>query len=127
MCENLKKIKDPVSGFTHLSWAFLSIAGLVLLIIESAYSDEPGWNIVSTTIFGTSLMLLYFCSANYHLFNVSTKATTVLRKLDHIMIYFLIAGSYTPILLGPLRGRLGLVIIWCSMGISTFWIVSYNV
>ena len=85
----MKKIKDPVSGFTHLAWAFLSIAGLVLLIIKSAYSDEPGFNVTSCSIFGTSLILLYTCSANYHLFNVGKKATTLLRKLDHIMIYIL--------------------------------------
>ena len=109
----MKKIKDPVSGFTHLAWAFLSIAGLVLLIIAAAYSDEPGWNITSCSIFGASLILLYTCSANYHLFNVGEKATTILRKLDHIMIYFLIAGTYTPICLGPLRGGWG----WSILGV----------
>ena len=125
----MKKIKDPVSGFTHLAWAFLSIAGLVLLIIAAAYSDEPGWNITSCSIFGASLILLYTCSANYHLFNVGEKATTILRKLDHIMIYFLIAGTYTPICLGPLRGGWGWSIfgvVWglaiLGLFLTIFWI-----
>lgn len=112
----MKKIKDPVSGFTHLTWGFLSIAGLVFLIIASAYSDEPGFNVVSCTIFGVSLILLYFCSANYHLFKASDKVTTLLRKLDHIMIYFLIAGTYTPVCLGPLRGPWG----WSIFGVVWF-------
>lgn len=109
----MSKVKDPISGFTHLAWAILSIVGLVFLVVASAYSDEPGWNITSCAIFGASLILLYVCSANYHLFNVGEKASTILRKLDHIMIYFLIAGTYTPICLGPLRGGWG----WSIFGI----------
>ena len=110
----MSKIKDPVSGFTHLAWAVLSIAGLVLLIVWAAmYSDEVAWDVVSFSIFGTSLILLYTFSAIYHLCNVGERATSVLRKLDHIMIYILIAGTYTPICLGPLRGGWG----WTVFGI----------
>lgn len=110
----MKKIKDPVSGFTHLIGAALSIAGLVFLIINVAsHSNEKAWDIVSFTIFGTGLILLYTFSSLYHLLNVGEKATKILRKFDHIMIYILIAATYTPICLGPLRGPWG----WSVFGI----------
>lgn len=110
----MKKIKDPVSGFTHLLGAVLSIAGLVLMIINCAiYSNEKAWDIVSCTIFGTGLILLYTFSSLYHLLNLKEKGTRVFRKFDHIMIYILIAATYTPICLGPLRGGWG----WSIFGI----------
>lgn len=125
----MSKIKDPVSGFTHLAGAVASIVGLVFLIIWAAKFGEGAWDVVSFTIFGVSLLLLYTCSANYHLFKVGDTATNVLRKLDHIMIYILIAGTYTPICLGPLRGPWGWSIfgvIWglAILGIflTIFWI-----
>lgn len=110
----MKKLKDPVSGLTHLVGAILSIAALVLLIVwVNLYSDEKSWDIVSFSIFGVSMLLLYTFSTLYHLCNVSERASTVLRKLDHIMIFILIAGTYTPICLGPLRGAWG----WSIFGI----------
>lgn len=110
----MKKIKDPISGFSHLFGAICSIIGLVFLIIMAAtQSSEKGWDIVSFTIFGTSLILLYTFSSLYHLLNVGQKASTILRKFDHIMIYILIASTYTPICLGPLRGGWG----WSIFGV----------
>lgn len=114
----MKKVKDPVSGFSHLLGAIASIVGLVFLIIWAAKYGEGAWDVVSFTIFGVSMLLLYVCSANYHLFNVGEKATRVLRKLDHIMIYILIAGTYTPICLGPLRGGWGWSIFGVVWGIA---------
>lgn len=114
----MKKVKDPVSGFSHLLGAIASIVGLVFLIIWAAKYGEGAWDVVSFTIFGVSMLLLYICSANYHLFNVGEKATRVLRKLDHIMIYILIAGTYTPICLGPLRGGWGWSIFGVVWGIA---------
>ena len=114
----MKKVKDPVSGFSHLLGAIASIVGLVFLIIWAAKYGEGAWDVVSFTIFGVSMFLLYVCSANYHLFNVGEKATRVLRKLDHIMIYILIAGTYTPICLGPLRGGWGWSIFGVVWGIA---------
>ena len=99
----MAKVKDPVSGGTHALGGVASIVGLVFLIIWAAKYGEGAVDIVSFTIFGTALILLYTFSALYHLLNVKEKATRVMRKFDHIMIYVLIAASYTPILLGPLR------------------------
>lgn len=113
------KLKDPVSGLTHLVGAVFSIAALVLLVIWAAlYSNEKPWDIVSFAIFGSSLILLYTFSTLYHLCNVSERASTVLRKFDHIMIFILIAGTYTPICLGPIRGGWGWTIFGIVWGIA---------
>ncbi len=115
----MKKIKDPVSGFTHLVGAGLSIAGLVILIVSAAKkSNEVAWDIVSCSIFGAGLILLYTFSSLYHLLNLKEKGTRVFRKFDHIMIYILIAASYTPICLGPLRGPWGWTIFGIVWGLA---------
>ena len=109
----MSKIKDPVSGISHLIGAVLSVAGLVLLIVYSALYGEGAWDVVSFTIFGVSLVLLYTFSTLYHMLNLGEKGTKVFKKFDHMMIYVLIAGSYTPICLGPLRGPWG----WSIFGV----------
>lgn len=110
----MKKIKDPFSGFTHLAGAIASIVGLVFLILQATkYSNQMALDVVSFSIFGAGLILLYTFSSLYHLLTLGEKATTILRKLDHIMIYTLIASSYTPICLGPLLGPWG----WSIFGI----------
>ena len=116
----MSKLKDPVSGLTHLTGAILSIAGLVFLIIKAVFNGEGAIDVVSFTIFGTSLILLYSASSIYHLLTVSKKTETILRKLDHIMIYILIAGTYTPILLGPLRGGWGWSLFGVVWGLAIF-------
>lgn len=109
----MKKIKDPVSGFSHLIGGVLSIAGLALLVVYASLYGEGAWDIVSFSIFGTGLVLLYTFSSLYHLLNLGETGTRVFKKFDHIMIYVLIAASYTPICLGPLRGGWG----WSIFGI----------
>lgn len=110
----MARIKDPVSGITHLIGAALSLAGLVLLIVFAAlYSNEKAWDIVSFTIFGVALLLLYLFSTLYHMLNLKEKGTRVFRKFDHIMIYILIAASYTPVCLVSLRGPWG----WSLFGV----------
>lgn len=108
------KVKDPFSGFSHLVGAVLSIIGLVLLV-RYAVADGTVWHIVAFSIFGASLILLYTASSLYHLLTVSEKGSLILRKIDHTMIYVLIAGTYTPVCLIPLRGGWGwsiLISIW---------------
>ena len=108
------KVRDPFSGFSHLAGAILSVAGLCLLI-RYASMNGTVWHIVSFSIFGASLILLYTASSIYHLLSVSEKSIRVLRKIDHMMIYILIAGTYTPVCLIPLRGGWGwslLISIW---------------
>ena len=70
-----KKVKDPVSGFSHLAGAIASVVGLVFLIIYAAKYGEGAWDVVSFTIFGTGLILLYTFSSLYHLLNLGEKGT----------------------------------------------------
>jgi len=102
----MAKVRDLVSGLTHCIGAGLSLVGLVILIVFSAIWGDA-YDIVSFTIFGVGLFLLYLFSTLYHWLNIGEKGLTVFKKLDHIMIYILIASSYTPICLGPLRGPWG--------------------
>lgn len=99
------KIKDPVSALSHLAGIIASIVGTVYLIIWAVNKGDV-WDVVSFSIFGASLILLYTASTVYH-WVLSEEASKILRKIDHIMIYVLIAGTYTPICLGPLRGGWG--------------------
>lgn len=106
--------REPASGFSHLAGALLSVAGLILLLYV-AITNRDVWQIVSFSIFGASMILLYSASATYHLVNASDKVVKILQKIDHSMIFVLIAGTYTPICLTLLRGGLGywlLVLIW---------------
>ena len=89
------------------------MAGLVLLIVYSSIYGEKAWDIVSFTIFGVGLVLLYTFSSLYHLLNLGETGTRVFKKFDHIMIYILIAATYTPICLGPIRGPWG----WSIFGV----------
>lgn len=116
------KIKDPISSLTHLFGALLSIVGLVLLVYHAAIKATV-WHIVTFAIFGGSLILLYTASTVYHTLSVSDRATRVLRKIDHMMIYILIAGTYTPICLIPLRGVLGWGLFGSIWGIAIIGIV----
>lgn len=108
----MSKLKDPISALTHLVGAIASIVALVFLIIVSVTQGDI-YNIVSFIVFGVSLILLYTFSTLYHSINVSEKVTRILRKFDHMMIFVLIAGTYTPICLGPLRGPWG----WSIFGV----------
>ena len=94
----------------------LSIAGLVLLAVFSAlYGDA--WVIVSTVIFGASMIVLYTASTLYHAFrNENIKRR--LKKFDHISIYYLIAGTYTPFLLVNLRGVTGWILFGIVWGLA---------
>ncbi|MGE4319717.1 MAG: hemolysin III family protein [Deferribacterales bacterium] len=105
-------IKDPVSGISHLIGAMLSIAALSVLVTLSAYNATV-WHIVSFSIYGSSMILLYLASSAYHIFNLGEKGTRRLKKLDHVMIFMMIAGTYTPFCLIPLRGGWG----WSIFGI----------
>ncbi|MCX6796654.1 MAG: hemolysin III family protein [Candidatus Falkowbacteria bacterium] len=87
---------DPLSSLTHFLSFCLSITGLILLII---YATRHGtvWHLVGFSIFGTSLMLMYLVSSLYHFFPLDHRAKKIMRRVDHAMIYVLIAGTYTPI------------------------------
>lgn len=105
------KSEEIANGVTHAVAVLLSITALVLMVVYSSrYGDV--YHIVSSAIFGSTLILLYSASTLYHLIPVS-RAKNVFRKLDHAMIYLLIAGTYTPYTLVNLRGPWG----WSLFGV----------
>ena len=108
----MAKVRDFVSGLTHCIGAGLSIAGLPILVVTAALKGDA-YDVVSYSIFGSGLVLLYLFSTLYHWLNISERGQNVFRKFDHIMIYILIACSYTPVCLGPLRGPWG----WSIFGV----------
>jgi hemolysin III len=123
------KIKDPISGISHLIGALLSLFGTIFLLYL-AYKQNDAAKIVSFFIFGFSMLFLYTSSAIYHLFGHSPEEIDVFRKIDHAMIYILIAGTYTPFCLIALKGAWGiatLATIWAlgMAGISTVFFKSF--
>ncbi len=118
----LSKVKDPISSLTHFIGAIMSIVGLVLLIYNSVFKATT-WHIVTFSIFGASLILLYTASSVYHGLNISEKINKILRKVDHMMIFVLIAGTYTPICLIPLRGPWGWSLFGSIWGLALVGIV----
>ncbi|MBZ4688437.1 MAG: hemolysin [Clostridia bacterium] len=113
----IAKMKDPVSALTHLLGIVLAIIGLVILLYFAAVKATV-WHIVSFAVFGSSMILLYTASTLYHSLKLSEKGTKILRKVDHMMIYVLIAGTYTPVTLIPLRGAWG----WSLFG--SIWAIA---
>lgn len=102
---------ERFNSITHLVGTALAIAGLPLLVVVAARTGEAT-PVVSFAIYGTTLVLTYLLSTLYHA--VRGRAKKTLQKLDHIAIYFLIAGTYTPVALVTLGGGLG----WTLFGIN---------
>ncbi|TMQ75695.1 PAQR family membrane homeostasis protein TrhA [Candidatus Accumulibacter phosphatis] len=103
---------EKFNAWTHLVGAILAVAGTAVLVVLAARSGDA-WKMVSISIYGATLVLLYSFSALYHSFR--GRAKDILRKLDHQSIYLLIAGSYTPFCLVTLRGPWGwslLAVVW---------------
>lgn len=112
--------EEIANAITHGIGAVLSIAALVLLIIYSIqYGDV--WHIVSFSIYGTTLVLLYSFSTLLHAFQ-NIRIKNVFEVLDHVGIYLLIAGTYTPFLLVTIRGSLGWTILGIVWGLAAIGI-----
>jgi hemolysin III len=105
------KLKEPLSGALHLLGMLLSILALVLLLLAGL---DSVWKIVSFSIYGATLILLYNFSTIYHWVpKESGGKQQLFRKLDHLSIYLLIAGTYTPFCLVTMRGPWG----WSLFGV----------
>lgn len=129
MSDTIKKhVKDPGSAITHFIGMLMAVFAAVPLIIKATHEPSPIY-VVSIAIYAASLILLYAASTAYHTFDRSEKVNTILKKIDHMMISVLIAGSYTPICLLVLGGRLGIIllaIVWsiaiAGILIKAFWV-----
>ncbi|MGB4660843.1 MAG: hemolysin III family protein [Mobilitalea sp.] len=122
------KVKDPGSALTHFIGILMALFAAIPLLLKAAQSPDL-IHIFSLSIFIVSLVLLYLASTLYHTFNLSESVNRRLRKFDHMMIYVLIAGTYTPVCLVALKGKTGytlLALIWslALIGIilNGFWI-----
>lgn len=102
---------ERFNGYSHLVGAILAVGGMAALVTYSALYHDV-WKVVSSAIYGTTLVLLYVISTLYH--SVRGRAKGVLQRLDHCAIYLLIAGSYTPFALVTLRGPWG----WTLFGVN---------
>jgi hemolysin III len=103
-------IREPINGLTHLAGAILSFFGLLAMIIKAAYATDSLLAITAVIIFGVSMILLYSASATYHMVIAKDHVIAFLRRLDHSMIFILIAGTYTPLCLISLQGRTGYIL-----------------
>ncbi len=121
-------IREPVSALTHYIGMMLAIFASIPLLIKAALSGSPVV-FAAMLVFIATMVMLYGASATYHSLTISDKVLTIFRKLDHIMIFIMIAGSYTPICLLVVGGRLGrilLITVWsvalAGTLIKAFWI-----
>ncbi len=116
------RLREPVNALTHLLGAILSVIGLVALI-AAASAHGSAREVVAVSIFGASLVMMYGVSALYHASTLSERGLNHFQRIDHVMIYVLIAGSYTPICLIVLGGRLGmalLITVWALAALGFY-------
>ena len=106
--------REPVNAISHMLGAIGSIVALTLMVAFAVLKADV-WHVVSFSIFGGTLILMYTSSFLYHGLTISEKALEIFRRIDHIMIFMVIAGSYTPLCLVALRGPWG----WSLFG--TVW------
>ncbi len=117
-----KYIREPFSSLSHLVGAILSVAALIILLQESGASHRA---IIASAVYGISLIILFLASALVHGLHCSPKLESRLEQCDHAAIYFLIAGTYTPVCLLMIRGPLGwslLIIEWIIAAIGVYMI-----
>ncbi len=121
-------IREPGSAITHYIGMLLSLFAAIPLLMKAELSRIPS-AITAMEIFILAMILLYAASTVYHSLNVKNGILNVFRKLDHMMIFVLIAGTYTPICMLVLKGRAGMLLLCAIWGIAAagmllkaFWI-----
>lgn len=129
MYELFKHAREPMSSYTHfLGILFSAVATIFLVVLNGIQGDFSARMLFSVLAFGGSMLALYSASSIYHFYNGPVIKQERLRKLDHAMIYVLIAGSYTPICLKFMEGVHGIVFtlaIWlvaiCGIVVKLCW------
>ena len=119
LLENIEErgLKDPWSAITHFIGMIMAMLAAVPLLIKAAKAPDR-IHFAALGIFALSMILLYGASATYHSIRGSQRVQTILRKIDHMMIFVLIAGSYTPICLVVLNGTAGYMMLALVWGIA---------
>lgn len=103
------KLKDPWSAITHGIAVLLAAAGAAPLLIKAARTEDT-LHITALAVFILTMILLYTASTVYHSVDSTEKVNRRLRKIDHMMIFIMIAGSYTPVCLIALHNRIGYIL-----------------
>ena len=122
------KLKDPGSAITHFIGMMMALLATIPLLVKAA--REPDWlHLIALSVFALSMFLLYTASTTYHSLDISAKVNRRLQKMDHMMIFILIAGTYTPVCLLTLPKPSGLMLLAAVWGIALvgifikgFWI-----
>ena len=112
-----KSWREPMSALTHLI-ALLFIFPITIILMYLGYKEGGNYYLFSFLIFGISITLLYLASTMYHMLPVKEHIVKILKKIDHMMIFVLIAGTYTPICLIKLNNKFGYSIL------SLVWIIA---
>lgn len=116
------KIKDPGSALTHFIGMLLALFAACPLLMKAAHS--PGHtHVPALAVFIISMILLYTASTVYHTLDISPEVNQLLRKIDHMMIFVLIAGTYTPICLLVLGDKTGWSMLGLVWGIALIGII----
>lgn len=115
-------IKDPGSALTHFIAMLLAMAAAVPLLLKAAFSTDQ-MHVAALSVFIVSMILLYAASTVYHTFDISERINKLLRKIDHMMIFILIAGTYTPVCLIALGNPIGYRLLALVWGIAVFGII----
>lgn len=128
MAAKIKLLKDPGSAITHFIAMVAAIIATFPLLFKASHKPDKIY-IISLAVYMASMILLYTASTVYHSLDISEKINKRLKKFDHMMISVLIAGSYTPVCLIVLKGRLGITLLSIVWGIAiagilikAFWI-----
>ena len=121
-------IREPGSAITHFIAMMMAVFASVPLLVKAGL-DSGTRNFFAMAVFMGSMILLYAASATYHSVDLSGKELKIFKRIDHMMIFVLIAGSYTPVCLIILGGKLGyslLALVWgialIGMLIKAFWV-----
>ncbi len=117
-----RHLREPFSGLSHLLGALLALAALTFMLSHLPEHDT-GLYVISYLSFGISMFVMFFSSAVYHLAEVSEEKVRQLKRIDHMAIFLMIAGSYTPFILLGLERSLGLVMFAIIWGIAIFGIL----
>lgn len=116
------KLKDPGSAITHFIGMLMAMFAATPLILRAMRAPDTV-HVISLSIFIVSMILLYAASTTYHTFDLSERTNKILKKLDHCMIFVLIAGSYTPICLIVLHDRTGFMLLALVWSIAILGII----
>ena len=116
------RIKDPGSAITHFIGMMMAMFASTPLLIKAARQPDK-IHMIALAIFISSMILLYAASTLYHTLDLSQKANKMLKKIDHMMIFILIAGTYTPICIIALPQPLGVRLLALVWGIALVGIV----